>query len=168
MDFQFLRDCVTALKTVQTQHRFSMNTLFYDGWPIRSDPNSHRPCGTPACVIGHYVAYKGLGHDFDSQMLEGHRILGLNGGVISKLQSEIEDMVIHGLTYAQREKLFGENGCGDAQTKEQAIAYIENFIVKHGGSLEDPKPLVVYALPEWTAVAEGYEEVTKEPVCPLT
>lgn len=158
IDFGFLRDCITALKTVQTP-RFSMLTLFSNGYSAQRENR----CGTPACVIGHYVAYKGLGHDFDSQMLAGHRILGLNGGVINKRQSELEEMVIYGLTYAQREVLFGEEGCGNAQTKGDAIAYIQDFIVRHGGSLEDPKLLDVCAAPEWEKLAG-----VKEPVCPLT
>lgn len=158
MDFQFLRDCVTALKTVRTPD-FSMLTLFYDGYSAQRK----NCCGTPACVIGHYVAYKGLGHDYVTQTMAGHKILGLNGYTLNKPQGEIEDMVIHGLTYIQREKLFGERGCGNAQTKEQAIAYIERFIVKHGGSLEDPKPLDACAAPEWEKLAG-----VKEPVCPLT
>src|ERR1044071_5628530 len=154
IDFQFLRDCIQALKVVQGGS-FSMQALFRSNYLRGEDPE--KDCGTPACVIGHYVIYKGFAKPTDSfkeQNLAGHKHLGLNANFSEVTQSELERTEIHGLTYAQREELFGEEGCGAARTKEEAIAYIEGFILLNGGSLEDPKPLGVCATPDWQALAQ--------------
>lgn len=158
MDFQFLRDCVTALKESPAPDQFDMGT-----WLNHYPGLQNNWCGTPACVLGHYAVRAA------SARVDGSDRMDVIFETISlATNTERGFTALGGLEPYQVAELFGSRGCGDARTIGRAIAYIEKFIVRHGGSLEDPKPLVVYALPEWTTVAEGYEEVTKEPACPLT
>jgi hypothetical protein len=39
-----------------------------------------------------------------------------------------------GLSEGQWDELFSAGGCGRAQTPQEAIAYIEGFIERHGGN----------------------------------
>ena len=84
---------------------------------------SDNVCGTPACVLGHYLA---------RQFGEERYTLPMSFKICRIMQGD-ED---HGLSEFQLQSLFGAHGCGGAQTPEHAIAYIEKFIVKHGGELE--------------------------------
>lgn len=117
INFGFLRECIQALKEFPSTH-FTMGHLFY------KDPDDGNVCGTPACVLGHWAAWQ------------------MSSGRITHLRHPV-DAAMHvlrypgeyGLTEEQKNELFEIRGCANAQTKDAAIAYIENFIVRHGGQL---------------------------------
>ena len=159
IDFQFLRDCVRALR--ETKEVFFDMEQVFKGIHHVGDVTK---CGTPACVIGHYVVWKGLGENEKEQNHEAHRILGLNDAFFPHNSPSVHELIINGLTFRQRDELFGTDGCDNARTKEQAIAYIQDFIVRHGGSLEDPKALDVCLVPDWKEIAA----TSAEAACPLT
>jgi hypothetical protein len=90
-------------------------------------------CKSPACVMGHY--------DFmfrDRALLSGEQM----------------GAVHFSLTDYQVEELFGARGCDNAETPEQAIAYIEKFIARHGGDTLDPA---------YTALRDSLKSEMKEP-----
>lgn len=89
-------------------------------------------CGTPACVIGNYAARNDL-QDFlrlataDERTQSGSSMRYVSSGNPADYDSPA--VLQHfGLTPAQAEELFGANGCGYAETAEEAIAYIERFV----------------------------------------
>lgn len=144
IDFQFLRDCVTALKEVQTGK-------FYMGSYVKDDPEaSNNWCGTPACVLGHWLV-----REMGKVPIEERRFepMPRMQRIMSDVYVKYDGVTVHGLDAYQMEALFSGLGCGGAKTKEQAIAYIHGFILRHGGSIEDPKPLVVAIVPDWNKIA---------------
>jgi len=92
----------------------------------------HR-CGTPACAVGHYAARRDL-QDF-MQLAVDRDTGSLRFGVwgATKLANDYWDynaaICSHfDITPDQREELFGADGCGDAETANQAARYIERFV----------------------------------------
>ena len=152
MDFQFLRECITALKRSPDPDRFTMETFYHD-----DDTNNW--CGTPACVLGHWAVMKA-----SQEHSPGWKRMSRTDELIRAVAGREGMRTVGGLTDDQVMELFGSIGCGNAETAEQAIAYIEAFIRRHGGSLEEPKPLDVCLAPEWDTVAGVKEAVA----CPLT
>lgn len=78
-------------------------------------------CGTPACVLGHHEAY--FNRNLFKQLSTG------------KLWSALRYFEI---SLEQYYELFAQDGCGKAVAPDEAIAYIERFIIENGGSLSDP------------------------------
>lgn len=145
IDFQFLRDCVTALRDYKGSV-FHMNYTFWDKASLDQLYLDTNLCDTPACVIGHYIAHF---HGYLGRT--GRR--SLTRTLLNLTSPGAEFKRVNGLTWAQRMELFDSDGCGHAQTKEEAIAYIQAFIVRHGGSIEDPRPLDVAVMPDWQQIA---------------
>lgn len=154
INFQFLRDCVTALKEGNPTN-FNMRNW---AQPIGFIEENNW-CGTPACVAGHWASRELAKRPLaERQKYGGWLFLAY----IDRISSRE-----FGLNQEQRAELFGTEGCGNAQTSAQAIAYLQRFIIRHGGSIEDPKPLVVAVVPDWTAIATRVQAVaypTKEVV----
>ena len=69
-------------------------------------------CGSPACVLGHYQA------KYPRRKL-------------ITMESEHH----FGINAAEWCVLFSCDGCGNAQTRGQAIRYIKKFIREHGGKV---------------------------------
>lgn len=156
MDFQFLRDCITALRESPDPGSFYMGQ-----WVRKIASEENNWCGTPACVLGHYAMREAM----RAPGPERRKLVDeITHRAVTTIDSDsMEVTELGGLNCIQVAELFGSRGCGDAATLSQAIHYIERFIVRHGGSLEDPKLLDVCAAPEWEKLAG-----VKEPVCPLT
>lgn len=83
-------------------------------------------CGTPYCALGHYAARADLQRSFK---------LSLLGNLRSRLGQRLvpDSELVRGhfgvLGYESIE-LFGQQGCGSAETVEQAIDYIEKFAAR--------------------------------------
>lgn len=145
IDFQFLRDCVTALRKGNPANFDMGHWTQGDGYH-----EGNNWCGTPACVAGHWAARELAGMPLEARKQMGpfymmqqiERVTGRCGA-----PSEF------GLTESQVAELFSAEGCGAASTPHEAIAYLQDFIVRHGGSIEDPKPLDVAVVPDWNTIA---------------
>lgn len=189
INFQFLRDCITALNAFKGS-RFYMGKYMYD-----NERKGGALCGTPACVLGHYIVWeerqRGLAVDgawrdgridelsLVARPIEGEDTDSFFERVRSALMpqySRAKPSPVHeftGLTRAQTVELFGARGCGDATKKPQAIAYLKRFIVLHGGSLQNPKPVKTpepapAKTPDWEQLSTPTEEIKKEKTCPST
>ena len=87
-----------------------------------------RPCGSPACALGHYAARTDMDQPFS---LGADSCLWFEGRWVSSLALFNRLIPEHfGITSREADQLFYGDGCGRAQTPEQAIAYIENFVEK--------------------------------------
>lgn len=152
IDFQFLRDCVKALNEVQT-NRFYMED-YLDEYP----KESNNWCGTPACVLGHWLV-----REMSKMPTEERRF-----NPMLRLETLMTTVFSikhgYGLTADQRDELFGSYGCDGAKTKKQAIAYLQHFIRLHGGSIEDPKPLDIAIVPDWKRIASEAKPVAVKEV----
>jgi hypothetical protein len=120
---QFLNDCCTALLEVKGEFHMGYYFKHVEGgrWPsFHSNVHQEPACGTPACVLGHYAYWKMGGVSVGASDFANYIHLGALEG--------------RGLTEGQREELFhGDDGCGGAKTAQEAIAYIEDFILRNGG-----------------------------------
>jgi len=117
----FLNDCLEALE--KPSKRFYMRNYFW--WEEQEEGNY---CGTPACVLGHYVAHKGeIALKASERQWIEDRCFTIRGGD--------RPSVTGNLTHNQLSDLFSTYGCDDAATPEAAIRYIQKFILDHGGSL---------------------------------
>ena len=90
-------------------------TMFYFG----------HDCGTPACAMGNYAFRRDLQRTF---ILRGQDVLTKASD--SDLRTWIDMRVHFGITEAETVELFDTDGCGGAETHEQAATYIEKFVVK--------------------------------------
>lgn len=124
---QRLRNCQVALRdAISNGHNFDMSRYHH--------------CGTPMCVFGHYVARHDLQQEFrlgsvcSVDYVAGGGFAGICSGGPQKH---------FGITYDEANELFSAEGCGHAETPQQAIAYIEDFIARKW-----PAPLS-----DWNALA---------------
>lgn len=110
----------------------------------------HR-CGTPACVLGHYVARRDLQEFFqlpiagsewirptrkewDWHWLETNSIATGVWGATRILYGWMSLVAHHfDITRVQADLLFSMNGCGGAKTALEAAVFIENFIAREKG-----------------------------------
>lgn len=148
IDFGFLRECIAALRNAAPEHGLRMS-----GWMAEYPSESNGWCGTPQCVIGHWALQKVMKRPADFRRLE------YLGEYISEATRIVNDRVhggqtAHGLNELQVAELFGTYGCNCASSKEEAIRYIEYFILLRGGSLEEPKPLIVAVAPDWKELSQ--------------
>lgn len=157
IDFGFLRECITALKNAAPEHGLSMSR-----WMAEGPSERNGWCGTPQCVIGHWAFQKMM------KLPAGHgRLEYLDECIAEATRCSPGFMALtaHGLSEGEVAELFGTYGCNCATSKGQAIRYIEQFIVRHGGSLEEPKPLIVAMAPDWKELSQqraAEVEVTRE------
>lgn len=87
-----------------------------------------KPCGAPACVLGHYAAREDLQDDFRVQYR----------GIISRWQltdgglgyDSIQVRAHFNIRLDESLALFGEYGCGNAKHPEQVSEFINNFVAK--------------------------------------
>lgn len=86
------------------------------------------PCGTPACVLGHYAARADLQQDFSlAPGPEGWYLVLTSDG--SRVHYDDYAVLEHfGVTHLQSAQLFSRSGCASAKTSEAAAAYIEEFV----------------------------------------
>lgn len=148
IDFGFLRECVAALRAAPPEAPFSMKDFMQ---PYPHAKNNW--CGTPMCVIGHWAFQKACAEIPMPSREQYRRMDDLTFNAVHSVGSTKDGRSKYGLTQGEVKELFGGFGCGNARTKQQAIEYIENFIVMNGGSLEDPKPLDVTVAPDWEQIA---------------
>lgn len=99
--------------------------------PDKFDMHTYgHPCGTPGCVLGQYAAREDLQSAF--KLTGAGRLWSRDG--LHSLWSGDELVAEHfGITWTQALELFGVDGCGRAQTPEQAAAYIEKFVKENSG-----------------------------------
>ena len=81
-------------------------------------------CGTPACALGHYAARGDLQDEFYLSS-SGCFVAHGGGGVYMRTLEHF------GITTDQEDELFGSEGCGCAETPEEAAKYIEQFVVEN-------------------------------------
>lgn len=120
---QHLRNCIRALQESPKPEAFAMRCFIHAN-------GSH--CGSPACVLGHYASRPDLQNlfVFEPPSIRVHYRQGskyVNGGPVEYRDHyflehfglEDED---------EADELFGGEGCANAQTPDEAIAYLEGFI----------------------------------------
>lgn len=96
--------------------------------PENFDMGRFARCGTPACVLGHYASRADLQSEFG---LEGMTILEL--ATCRRPDCDGEEIQLHfDITGEQACELFDVEGCDDAKTPAEAIAYIRKFIDTNG------------------------------------
>jgi len=79
------------------------------GEPTYNQSIHEHDCGTPACALAHWYAYKGT----------------------TWLDAAVgEDLEEFAVTPSESLELFGARGCGDARTAQQAATYLRSFVVK--------------------------------------
>lgn len=86
-----------------------------------------KPCGAPACVLGHYCAREDLQDDF---RVVGRGIRGRYSPGDGLGFDSIEVRMHFGLRFDESHTLFGEYGCRNAKSAEQVSEYIRNFVAK--------------------------------------
>lgn len=84
-------------------------------------------CGTPACAIGHYAARRDLQDAF--MLTQSGGFVMNDGDYYSTRDSVLSHFEI---TDNQENQLFESEGCGNAQTPQQAADYIEKFVATDG------------------------------------
>lgn len=82
-----------------------------------------RSCGTPCCALGHYAGRGDLQRSFN---LDKDGTLRFGKRSIEYYSDEV--LAHFGLTNEEAIELFGCQGCNDAQTPAEAIAYIRAFV----------------------------------------
>jgi hypothetical protein len=85
-------------------------------------------CGTPACAFGHYAAREDLQDKFTLDA-EGDTVLvGRRARPVSFVCFDSKVVLDHfGIDIAAARRLFGHDGCGNAETTIEAAEYIERF-----------------------------------------
>lgn len=122
--FDRLNDLIRALRAYRT-------TFTMECYVLKSG-HPHYPCGSPACVLGHYAT------KFPRRGL----YLSRNGGLWARGRG-VEDFPIvydstvvcdhFGITDVDANNLFSPWGCGGAKNRREAIRYIKEFIRDNGG-----------------------------------
>lgn len=142
IDFGFLRECIQALKEFHSSS-FAMQRLFFQ------DPNERNVCGTPSCVLGHWAAWR----------VQTKRVSVGGKGWRHPVNAAMDVLMSpsnYGLTEDQKDELFESTGCNRAPTKEAAIAYIERFIIRHGGGLAGSLVETLAQEPTLESVSSGW------------
>jgi len=114
------------------------------------------PCGTPACAVGHYAARRDLQGLFrlssgTLQILKDRRTY-----VWVNFCDEVDEKAERhfGINSDEWTELFSYAGCDNAQTPEEAAAFIERFVARKWPEALKPKETVPLAEP----VVEGVPE----------
>jgi hypothetical protein len=116
---QNLRNVARALRESPDPSKFCMEAYF-------------NGCGTPACAWGHYVARPDLNGGryrpkrFVTSITSYTSTVGLDGLTRAYPWAVADEEF--GLTEEETDELFSEEGCGWAQTPNEAADYIEAFI----------------------------------------
>lgn len=81
-------------------------------------------CGTPMCALGHYAARRDLQQEF---------LLSSSGALQTKYGKDVwfddDQMVRHfGISEEMADRLFGAEGCGNAETALEAAEFVERFV----------------------------------------
>lgn len=97
--------------------------------------SSKPTCGTPACAMGHYAVRDDLQDTFTLDETGGLRVRGR--------RPNFEVIGNHfGISYEETNELFSEYGCGNAQTREEAARYIEEFAEAKWPTPPPPAPVI--------------------------
>lgn len=145
----FLNDCLESLES--PSDRFTMGSWY--NWK----PSGDNWCGTPACVLGHYLVNK-EGMDLSNKTgAEAYLLKERPTAIYNGLHPEITG----NLTLEQRRSLFASYGCDEAGTNvHKAKAFIRNFILDNGGSLRKPPEDV--AVPEVLVIQPAASHILEE------
>lgn len=131
---------VKANKEMTHPERFTMATYVHNREaPYEINGEESRPplewCGTPACVLGNLGAREDL-----------QQLLRIRDGALEFVEHVATDVLNIGsysderirdyfdLTTNECYDMFGCDGCNDAKTLDEALAYIESFIADNEGS----------------------------------
>ena len=98
-------------------------------------------CGTPGCAFGHYVyrtdlqdfVKPTLGTFVDTEREFWKPVYTDGGGYASFRSGRVREHF--GLTAHEQGELFDGDGCGGAETANEAAHYIERFVAKKYGSI---------------------------------
>ena len=122
MNEERLRNVIKALRESPSPRDFTMSCWGKD-------------CGTPMCAIGHYAFRKDLQDTYVLRVGEIYKIVETyKEYVISHHMDIFMELAKHfDLNQQESMALFGSNGCNEAKTIEEAIAYIEGFITEKLG-----------------------------------
>lgn len=116
-------NAIRALQESPAPHWFNMHTYGYDSNPDSPLDRDQNPCGTPACVLGHY----GFRTDLQSAFqLDDGNLVTCNGRPVHYSEQMVADHF--GITRSDAFLLFYQHGCGGAETPVQAIKYIRDFV----------------------------------------
>lgn len=108
-----LLNLIKALQESPAPERFTMDDYVH-------------PCGTPACVLGHYAARSDL-QDFLTAPRDGWQEVQTTSGERVPYWDQL--VLQHfDIAYSQACELFSTYGCGRAKTVDEAIAYLRRFI----------------------------------------
>jgi hypothetical protein len=124
-----LRQCIAALEIAK-------NTPCEEDCGFSMYQYAHT-CGTPSCVLG-WLTVLGdrqpfkLGPDPDDDSMQT-LLWADTGETISYYSKRFQDHF--GLDVDEGYELFGSEGCDGAQTPDDAIAYIRNFMEERGGEV---------------------------------
>jgi hypothetical protein len=83
------------------------------GQPTYNQAAHEHDCGTPACALSHWYAYKGT----------------------TWLDADVDEVLAEfALTPAESLELFGIRGCGNARTAQEAARYIRAFVTRRNAA----------------------------------
>lgn len=103
--------------------------------PSKFMMQGYHTCGTPHCVLGCYA--------FRVDLNKGAFVL-VGDTQINPVYYEKKSLKHFGISNGEAIELFSSDGCGSANTPEEAAQYIENFVRAKGfGCLIDPVDPVV-------------------------
>jgi hypothetical protein len=121
MNKERLLNVAKALRESEKPHEFDMGDYVND-------------CGTPACALGHYAFRTDLQtlcvikNRGDGSFLIEYREHDDERGY-DRLDFDDGSVLEHfGISIEEAEDLFSSNGCGEAQTPNEAAEYIERFV----------------------------------------
>lgn len=118
MNVERLQNLVRALRETKDPDRFTMNCIMHK-------------CGTPACALGQYASRTDIQDAFRldlSKKWEASSGVVHNGINVCWSNQTISDHF--GISEDETAELFDADGCGNAQTADEAAHYVEEFI-KH-------------------------------------
>ena len=101
------------------------NTLYPEFFTMRRYTHE---CGTPGCALGNYLSCQEL-HPFQWNAVTEK--LCTPQGLRISLPHLMETHF--GLSHKESERLFGSRGCDNAQTPQEAAAYIRQFVANKYG-----------------------------------
>lgn len=114
-----LEKLVTVLEQAKPE-QFDMTRYCWYGWE-----STGFKCGTPACVLGHYASRSDVQRTF--KLTAYGTLIHRKTGACVDFDSEY--VLEHfGIDEYQAGKLFDGNGCNNAETPAEAIAFIRKFI----------------------------------------
>lgn len=134
---QRFNNMIRALEESPAPHRFTMGAYGHEARANSPLPRDQNPCGTPACVLGHYAYRTDLQSIF---WLDNGSLMEVGGeeGVDLNAPTVLEHF---GITEKEAYQIFSHVGCDRAVTAPQAVKYLRAFMARK------------WPAPNWTELA---------------